>query len=578
MAAKSDRPATAIDVPPGFWQREASHYPKPLTPLGASFLLTGINQSFRKVFEEVGLPIEGLEFREIGGYVYQRMKPLGTGDSAPRKLPPKFVLWLAVRLHPAFRRRAARCKQVVSGRVDREYVERWYDEWRPQLVRDIERLRGVDLPAMTDEQLAAHLDELWRWGQYCIDVHFLLTIATFPLLNLTFFCRDHLGYDERHVLVLLAGLSGTSSEPAVVLAKLADRIRSNDEVTKAVLAADPAAVPSLLVQHSPDLAAAFHDYIHRYGCRALRYELVEQCLSERPELVAGLLQDELRRPNDLEHEQARLAAARTEAKAAALAALATEELRQEFCTLLEEAERAYPIREDNEFYTISVPLALTRFAVLEAGKRLAANEALADADDVFLLRFEELSDVVRSRQAAYKKFVEQRREERAMAEAFDPPAVYGEEPPPPPLDVFPPETRQLMEGLLYVTEKVFEPELSNRREDSGAREIKGIAAARGTYTGPARIILGEDQFDRLQPGDVLVCPITSPVWSILFAKIGALVTDSGGVLSHPAIIAREYGIPAVVATGNATQIIADGQRVVVDGEAGVVRLVGDHGL
>ena len=160
-----------------------------------------------------------------------------------------------------------------------------------------------------------------------------------------------------------------------------------------------------------------------------------------------------------------------------------------------------------------------------------------------------------------------------MAEAFDPPTVYGEEPPPPPLDVFPPETRQLMEGLLYVTEKVFEPELSNRREDSGSREIKGIAAARGTYTGPARIILGEDQFDRLQPGDVLVCPITSPVWSILFAKVGALVTDSGGVLSHPAIIAREYGIPAVVAAGNATEIIRDGQQLVVDGDGGLVRIV-----
>lgn len=561
-------------VPPGFWQREASHYPKPLTPLGASFLLTAINQSFRKVFEEVGLPIEGLEFREIGGHVYQRMKPLGMGDSAPRKLPPKFVLWLAVRLHPAFRRRAARCKQVVSGRVDRQYVERWYDEWRPQLVRDIERLRGVDLPAITDEQFAAHLDELWRWGQDSIDVHFFLTIAAFPLLNLTFFCRDHLGYEERHVLVLLAGLSGTSSEPAVVLAKLADRIRSNDEVTKALLAADPAAVPSLLAQRSPDLAAGFDDYLYRYGCRALRYELVEQCLSERPELVAGLLQDELRRPNDLEQEQERLAAARAEAKAAALSALPNDALRNEFRALLEEAERAYPIREDNEFYTVSAPLALTRFGVLEAGKRLAANGSLPSADDVFFLRFDELITGVRSPQAAYNQLVEQRREEGAAAETFDPPAVYGEEPPPPPLDVFPPETRQLMEGLLYVTEKVFEPERSNRREAAGVRELKGVAAASGTYAGPARVIMGEEQFDKLQAGDVLVCPITSPVWSILFAKVGALVTDSGGVLSHPAIIAREYGIPAVVATGNATQLIADGQQVAVDGDAGLVRLLG----
>ena len=87
------------------------------------------------------------------------------------------------------------------------------------------------------------------------------------------------------------------------------------------------------------------------------------------------------------------------------------------------------------------------------------------------------------------------------------------------------------------------------------------------------MILGEHDFNKLQPDDVLVCPMTSPVWSILFAKVGALVTDTGGILSHPAIIAREYGIPAVVATGNATEVIRDGQQILVDGDAGVVRIL-----
>jgi pyruvate,water dikinase len=125
----------------------------------------------------------------------------------------------------------------------------------------------------------------------------------------------------------------------------------------------------------------------------------------------------------------------------------------------------------------------------------------------------------------------------------------------------------------YVAQQVFEPERSGRREEAGARELQGVPASKGTYAGPARVVMGEEEFDRLQAGDVLVCPITSPVWSILFPKVGALVTDSGGVLSHPAIIAREYGIPAVVATGNATQVIQDGQQVIVEGEAGIVRVV-----
>jgi rifampicin phosphotransferase len=87
-----------------------------------------------------------------------------------------------------------------------------------------------------------------------------------------------------------------------------------------------------------------------------------------------------------------------------------------------------------------------------------------------------------------------------------------------------------------------------------------------------RVVAGEHEFDKIQAGDVLVCPVTSPVWSVLFSRIGALVTNTGGIISHPAIIAREYGIPAVVATGNATAVLRDGQHVTVDGDAGIVHL------
>lgn len=199
--------------------------------------------------------------------------------------------------------------------------------------------------------------------------------------------------------------------------------------------------------------------------------------------------------------------------------------------------------------------------------------ALAAVDDVFFLRFDELLAVLGGEAADHTDLIASCRQELTTISSFDPPASYGHEPPLPPLSVMPPETRWSMEAFLYSRDKVFEPDRSNRRVESGMRELTGVAAARGSYTGPARVILGEEHFDKLRQGDVLVCPITSPVWSILFAKVGALVTDSGGILSHPAIIAREYGIPAVVATGNATQLIADGQQIVVDGEAGVVRLL-----
>ena len=102
------------------------------------------------------------------------------------------------------------------------------------------------------------------------------------------------------------------------------------------------------------------------------------------------------------------------------------------------------------------------------------------------------------------------------------------------------------------------------------RSREGSWRFNGTYTGPARVVRGEDQSHLVQPGDVLVCPSTNPSWTLLFGRIGALVTDQGGIWSHSAIAAREFGIPAMIGTRTATATIRDGQIVYVDGAAGTV--------
>lgn len=574
MAIQERATGRSFDPPAGYWQREASHNPKPLTPLGASLFIDGVNQSFRKVFADFGLLVETLEFREIGGYVYTSAKPFGVGSQGGGNLPPRPVLWLVLRLHPAFRARIKRCKAAIRSRLDQQLIGRWINEWRPRLIDDIARLRAVDLSALSDEALAGHLDELRRWLFQAFDIHFYLTAANgFPLGRLIFFCRDHLGYDDMQTLRLMSGLSSASSEPALELARVADSIKSDAALHAAVLACAPGDVASVLRDGGPEAARPFDAYLEHYGCRALRYEVVEPTLGEQPEMVGRLLQDQLRREGSLQVEQEQLASEREAAKRQALAALPDEALRSQFLTLVEECARGYPVREDNEFFTVSVPLALARFVVLEATRRLVSRGAIAIEGDVFFLQAGEIADALRGVAGQSVQRVSERRDAFQAALASDPPASFGTEPPQPPLDVLPAEARQATEVVVYMQTKVFEAEQSGRRAQAGARELAGRAAARGTYTGTARIVLGEHEFDRLRAGDVLVCPITSPVWSVLFAKVGALVTDSGGILSHPAIIAREYGIPAVVATGNGTQIIPDGARVAVDGDAGVVRLL-----
>jgi pyruvate,water dikinase len=535
--------------------------------------MESFNRAWPKVFADFGVLLEAMELREIGGHVYQRAKPFGVGESGGGKLPPRPVLWLLLRLHPAFRRRTAQCKEGIRGRLDRKLIERWYDEWRPRLSDDIERYRCADMTSLSDEELGTHVGELKQWLLDAAEIHFYLHPAqAFPLAKLAFFCRDHLGYDDGQTIELLSGLSGASSEPALELGKLADLIREDREMADAVLAASARDVADVIAQGEDRIGDRLNEYLNRYCYRALRYEVVEECLVERPELIGSLLQDQIRQVAGLREEAERLAAARAEAKVSALSALVDDAKKQDFLALMADAERAYPVREDNEFFTVSVPLAVVRFAVLEAGKRLSARGAISDPEDVFFLAIDEVVAGLTSGEAQYQEIVGQRREDLAAAEAFDAPASYGEEPPAPPLDVLPPETRLAMEVATYSLERVFAPERSGRREKRDEDELRGIGASKGLYRGPARVVLGEEDFAKLQVGDVLVCPITSPVWSILFAQVGALVTDSGGVLSHPAIIAREYGVPAVVATGNATEIIVDGQEVEVNGEAGVIRL------
>jgi len=140
----------------------------------------------------------------------------------------------------------------------------------------------------------------------------------------------------------------------------------------------------------------------------------------------------------------------------------------------------------------------------------------------------------------------------------------------------PPEAAEANRALIGYMREIMAAPRTDVEPSGSELLLHGIGAVRGRYTGTARVLRGEEDFDRLSPGEVLVCAITSPAWAPVLPLAGALVTDHGGILSHPAVIAREFGIPAVVATRRATALIPDGAVVEVDGEQGVVRVLGSH--
>ena len=116
-------------------------------------------------------------------------------------------------------------------------------------------------------------------------------------------------------------------------------------------------------------------------------------------------------------------------------------------------------------------------------------------------------------------------------------------------------------------------ERSKEVAKSAGGTLRGLGASAGVVEGTARVVDSPEQFDQVQKGELLICKMTSPAWVVLFTKIAGLVTDSGGALSHPAVVSREFGIPAVVGTRTATQTIKTGQRLRVDGAAGTVEVL-----
>ena len=558
-----------VEIPEGYWEREASHSPRPWTPLTGSLAYEDRNTSLRQVLADFGVLVEAVEFAEIGGWEYFRLVPLGGKD---RPAPPPWLMAVLHRLMPAMRQRVRQSIEAVRSNRAGSLVDRWYQEWHPDLKQQIASLRSVDIPSFSDAELTSHWDsviELFRTGTRA---HFTLHAATcFALAELAFLSTEILGWEESRVWELLAGLSHMSTEPSRRLGELAEMAATRPETRRIITEGGIGAVDRLR-RTDPAFASEFDSYLEEFGTRALDYDTATPSLAENPELAFGLIADLFTSGFNAEDRTARLQEARRAALDQARAILAakptTDQERWE--RAFARAERAYPVREDNEFYTFSAPLALIRYAALEIGRRLAERGQVVSADDVFFLRHSEVVEAMSDGQPKMN-LVNRRRAERSWVEAHPGPATYGKDPgPPPSLDALPAEARFVNQALIWYIDRIVEAKQSARNQSGD--EIRGIAASPGQYQGPARIIRSETEFHRLHPGDVLVCPITSPVWSVLFPSIGALVTDTGGILSHPAIIAREYRVPAVVATGNATSVLSDGQIVTVDGTTGRVTI------
>jgi len=556
-----------VVVPEGYWVNGKEHFPKPVSPMFFSYAQEmRTTEYFKKMVEDVGLPFEGADLRVIGGWAYARMVPPGGKD---RKPPPEWLLRIIVRMVPSVRRKVKKMVEAVRYDLTGKYIEAWRNEWKPQLTKRRNELAGVDLKGLSDEQLHSYFSAVLDCSRRAVEIHFrylvtnLIDIGDFGVM-----CQDYLKWSPQRTVGLLSGFSASDGEMGRRLAVLANHARANAALGDAIKDAIHSDSLDRALSADPSFSREFQSCLDDFGWASLGYDLIDTTLAEMPLELLRLVDAQTSASYDPSKISFELEKKRAAAEAEIDCSDLPTEVKSRLKKSLARARVSYGLHDEETFYTQHLSAGLTRRALLEVGTRLVAKGVIRDRDDVFMLTLDEARDAL-LKGGDNKQLVKKRLGERKWAIANPGPASYGKPPPPPPpLTVFPQEAQRLIRGLMWAFGGV---NLGSVPAAHG--QLTGTPASPGNYEGTVRVIKDETEFEKIRPGDVLVCVTTTPSWSVVFSTIGALVTEAGGVLSHPAIVAREYGIPAVLSVEGVTEKLRDGQRIRVDGDNGAIALV-----
>jgi pyruvate,water dikinase len=361
--------------------------------------------------------------------------------------------------------------------------------------------------------------------------------------------------------MFLRGFPSPTVDAETELEVLAEQVRASEEL-RGLVAAKSAADLLKALEGTPVSQAwldAFARYLDRYGHQVYNLDFVVPTQADDPLPILLSLKAMVRQPRGDPRARQRAIVAERDARAEETAR-SLDPLRQRlFRLLLGWAQRFGPDREQALFYMGAGWPALRRLA-LELGRRLTESGSLPVTEDVFFLETSEIEAAITARASGkarpeLARLVRERRELRETRKRLHPPPVV-------------PPSHKLRFGPIDMS--VWE---TQRRNEPVGALLRGFAVSPGQVSAPASVIRSPEDFSRMEPGTVLVCPTTTPAWTPLFSQARGLVTDVGGILAHGSIVAREYGIPAVLGTGIATTRIRSGQIIRVDGDAGTVTLV-----
>jgi rifampicin phosphotransferase len=548
---------------PGVWFLDPTHFTRPVTRFHAEIFVEQMIAGFSAGLRRYGSLLEYLDLAFVNGFFYYCPRPVAAPQEAVGH-PPREVWDELAASHPEIRARLATSATVFEHKLWREDLERWDREVKPAAIRDHLELLAVDPSGLEKDDLLAYLDrcrENQKRGAY---IHHLFNMpALLPIGDFLVHAREWTGRPGAELLSLLQGVNPDPLGADGELGRLLVAVRQ-DSAAEAVLdvAGEPGEVLAALRSLRGETGEAATAYTDRVGHRPVNGEDVgEPCVIELPELIVGAIR------SALDTAESASAADGVGRRTAEVRDAVPGVHRDAFDALLEEARLTYRLRDERGTYADLWAIGIMRRAILAAGQRLAMQGLIDEPSHLVEADYAELRMLVGSGEGVSGEELAERARYRLEARYTDAPPVIGGEPGEPlPPGWLPPAAARLERALGAAVQEIFVAP----QPQTEARKVRGLGVSPGTYEGTARVIRGTREFGRIEPGDVLVTNSTTTAFNIVLPLLGAIVTDRGGLLSHAAIVAREYGIPAVMGTGTGTGVLLDGQRVTVDGDTGRV--------
>jgi pyruvate,water dikinase len=491
-----------------------------------------------------GLLMDGLQMAYVNGFGYRQAVPAPEAE-----IPDRFK----------------RAEQVFAKKLWREQLRDWDEVHKPASITTHRELQAVAPDALSDAELVTYLTRCRDHHSAMIAQHMRFTAgAVLPTGDFLAHAGDWTGLPPSELLCLMRGSAEVSSGGSEEMKRFKRAFAQNPAALKTLSATgDPAQVLANLRSLGGEAGAALSGYLDLIGNRLLDgFDIAEPTALEMPDALLRAIRTEVFAETQPVSVDASIAEVRSKVPATH---------RGEFDELLGEARLTYRLRDERGVYSDIWASGLMRRAALAAGRRVASRGRTGTPLHMLEASLDEMCALVTGRDGPSADELASRAQYRATHTAKEAPPLLGPpKPAPPDLAGLPPVVGRLMRAISIALGQVF----GSSQAQNEAKVLYGLAASKGVYEGTARRVAGPSDFGRIAKGDVLITASTTEAFNILLPLLGGIVTDNGGLLSHAAIVSREYGIPGVVGTREATERIADGVRVRVDGDAGEVTLLG----